>query len=156
MPRFTLIPLDERPVNARYSQLIAQVANLAFDATQHPRPSGERVADLIAAIHAQSRLVLADVTTLEEAHSAQASGADFIALTLNSYTEETADNGTPDFALICAMASQLRVPMIAEGHIRTPQQPRQALGRGALAVVVGSGITRPQIITAHFVRQLCA
>ncbi len=63
MPRFTLIRLDERPVSTRYPQLIAQVANVAFDATQRPRPNGERTADLIAAVHAQGRLALADSAT---------------------------------------------------------------------------------------------
>ncbi|MFN7211086.1 MAG: N-acetylmannosamine-6-phosphate 2-epimerase [Aggregatilineales bacterium] len=129
---------------------------VAFDATRRPRPNGERVADLIAAIHAQGRLALADVATLEEALAAQADGADFVAPTLNGYTEETADSATPDFALISAMAAQLGVPVIAEGHINTPQQARQALECGALAVVVGSAITRPQIITANFVRHLRA
>ncbi|MCS6871177.1 MAG: N-acetylmannosamine-6-phosphate 2-epimerase [Anaerolineae bacterium] len=127
---------------------------VAFDATRRPRPNSERVADLIAAIHAQGRLALADVATLDEALAAQADGADFVAPTLNGYTEETADSATPNFELIRAMATQLYVPVIAEGHINTPQQARYALECGALAVVVGSAITRPQVITANFVRHL--
>ncbi|PJF36242.1 MAG: N-acetylmannosamine-6-phosphate 2-epimerase [Candidatus Thermofonsia Clade 1 bacterium] len=127
---------------------------VAFDATRRPRPNNERVADIIAAIHAQGRLALADVATLEEAQAAQADGADFVAPTLNGYTEETADSATPDFSLIRAMVAELRVPVIAEGRINTPQQARQAIACGALAVVVGSAITRPQIITANFVRHL--
>ncbi len=129
---------------------------VAFDATRRPRPNGERVSDILHAIHAQHRLALADVATLEEARAAQADGADFIAPTLNGYTDQTAANATPDFELIRAMVAALTVPVIAEGHINTPQQARQALACGVLAVVVGSAITRPQIITANFVRQMSA
>ena len=38
----------------------------------------------------------------------------------------------------------------ADGCIRTPDEARAALQYGALAVVVGSAITRPQLITRTF------
>ena len=39
------------------------------------------------------------------------------------------------------------MPVIAEGRYSTAQQVRAALAAGAWAVVVGTAITRPQVIT---------
>ena len=50
--------------------------------------------------------------------------------------------------------AKLPVPCIAEGGIWVPEQAIRALEVGAWAVVVGSAITRPQDITARFVRAL--
>lgn len=44
-----------------------------------------------------------------------------------------------------------KVPVIMEGHTDQPEQVTQALKLGAFAVVVGSIITRPQLITARYV-----
>jgi N-acylglucosamine-6-phosphate 2-epimerase len=43
---------------------------------------------------------------------------------------------------------------VAEGRIRTPEEARQALERGAFAVVVGSAITRPEVVTGWFLQAL--
>jgi N-acylglucosamine-6-phosphate 2-epimerase len=45
----------------------------------------------------------------------------------------------------------VKVPVIAQGRIWTPQQAQDALQRGAYCVVAGSAITRPQMITRRFV-----
>ena len=42
------------------------------------------------------------------------------------------------------------VPVIAEGRIRTPAEAAEAIRLGALAVVVGSAITRPEHIAGWF------
>ncbi|MDX2162200.1 MAG: N-acetylmannosamine-6-phosphate 2-epimerase [bacterium] len=127
---------------------------IAFDATMRERPNGETIHDQIAAIHARGRLALADVSTLEEALNAQAAGVDLAAPTLSGYTPYSPPLEGPDFALIQAMAQTLTIPVIAEGRIRTPQEARLALDYGALAVVVGGAITRPQLITEGFVKAL--
>ena len=44
--------------------------------------------------------------------------------------------------------------MIAEGNIDTPQKARRVLELGCYSVVVGSIITRPQIITQRFVKEM--
>ena len=46
---------------------------------------------------------------------------------------------------------QSNVPMIAEGNIDTPEKARRVLELGCFSVVVGSIITRPQLITKRFV-----
>ena len=127
---------------------------VALDATLRQRPNGDTLAEQIAAVHARGRLVLADVSTLEEALYAQAQGADLAASTLSGYTEYSPKLEGPDYALLQAMVQTLHIPVIAEGRIRTPHEARLALEYGALAVVVGSAITRPQLITQGFVQVL--
>ncbi|MBV9081304.1 MAG: ROK family protein [Acidobacteriaceae bacterium] len=46
------------------------------------------------------------------------------------------------------------MPVIAEGRIDTPDLARAALRAGAFAIVVGSAITRPHIITRQFAEAL--
>ncbi len=130
---------------------------IALDATARPRPDGSQLAAIIASIHADlGKPVLADVSTLEEGLQAQAYGADFVAPTLAGYTAYTTPQPGPDYDLLRALVTQLAVPVISEGRIRTPDEARLALATGALCVVVGSAITRPQWITAQFVAGLTA
>ena len=56
-----------------------------------------------------------------------------------------------DFEIIRKALSQLSHPLIAEGNIDTPDKVRRVLELGAYSVVVGSAITRPQLITKKFV-----
>jgi N-acylglucosamine-6-phosphate 2-epimerase len=127
---------------------------VAIDGTQRPRPNGDTFREQVAVVHAQGRLVLADVSTLEEGISAAEQGADFVAPTLSGYTPYSRQLAEPDFVLLRELVETVQVPVIAEGRIHTPQQARQALDYGALAVVVGSAITRPQLITATFVKAI--
>jgi N-acylglucosamine-6-phosphate 2-epimerase len=127
---------------------------VALDATRRPRANGDTLAEQIAAVHARGKLVLADVSTLEEAVAAQDAGADLAAPTLSGYTAYSPQVAGPDYVLIQAMVQTLTIPVIAEGRIRTPAEARLALDYGAVAVVVGSAITRPQIITAQFANAL--
>lgn len=129
---------------------------IAIDATQRTRPNGDTLAQQIQAVHARGVLVLADVSTLAEAHAAAAAGADFVAPTLSGYTDYSPKLEGPDYALIQAMAQTLSVPIIGEGRIRTPYEARLALDYGAAAVVVGSAITRPVTITEQFVKAIQA
>lgn len=127
---------------------------VAIDATDRPRPVS--LATLIGYIHdALQRPVLADVSTLEEARAAVAAGADAVAPTLSGYTGGPTPEG-PDWALLEAMVAELEVPVLMEGRVWTPDEAASALARGAWAVVVGSAITRPQLITRRFARALDA
>jgi N-acylglucosamine-6-phosphate 2-epimerase len=125
---------------------------VALDATQRPRPNGERLGAIVAAIHSElGKLVLADVSTVEEGLAAEAAGADLVSTTLSGYTPYSPQIEGPDLDLVEALAARLHVPVIAEGRIRTPDEARAALAAGAYAVIVGGAITRPQVITAYFV-----
>ena len=120
---------------------------VAIDATDRPRPVP--VADLVAHAHGLGKAVLADVSTLAEGIAAAAAGADAVAPTLAGYTGGPVPTG-PDWALLEALLREVRVPVLMEGRIWTPAEARRALALGAWAVVVGSAITRPQLITRKF------
>ena len=128
---------------------------VAIDATARPRPQPGALADFIAAIHRETGcLVLADIATVDEALAAEAAGADLISTTMSGYTADSPDQPGPDLALVRELAGRLRTPLLAEGRYHTPEQVRQALDCGALAVTVGGAITRPQEITRRFVAAL--
>lgn len=125
---------------------------IALDATDRPRPNQGSLADLVERIHGAGCQVMADIATYEEGIAAQALGADCVSTTLSGYTRETAHTKTdgPDFDLLARLARDLIIPVIAEGRIWSPEQAAQAMSLGAHAVVIGSAISRPQLITQRF------
>ena len=46
--------------------------------------------------------------------------------------------------------SKVKNKVIAEGNINTPQKAKRVIELGSFSVVVGSIITRPQLITKAF------
>lgn len=120
---------------------------IAFDATTRKRPV--TVEELVEAVHAHSKLALADVSTVQEAVWALEAGADYVSTTLSGYTSYSPQQDSPDLKLVGDLAA-LGIRPLAEGRIRTPEEAREALNRGAYAVVVGSAITRPEVVTAWF------
>ena len=94
--------------------------------------------------------VLADVANIAEALAAGQAGADFILSTLRGYTEDTSHVRDFDPRFIEELVRASSVPVIAEGRISTPGEARRAVAAGALAVVVGTAITRPTDITRSF------
>jgi N-acylglucosamine-6-phosphate 2-epimerase len=128
---------------------------IAIDATARSRPEPGTLADFIERIHIQTRLpVLADISTLAEGVAAVAAGADLVSTTMSGYTEDSPAQRDPDLELVATLSRAVDVPVLAEGRYRTPQQASDALAVGAVAVVVGGAITRPQEITRHFVEEL--
>lgn len=129
---------------------------IALDATDRPRPNGETLPDLIRFIHEVCGLaVMADISTFEEGVAAAAAGADLVATTLSGYTDASRNSPgpqttAPDLVLVRKLARRLAVPVVCEGHVSTPQEANAALLAGAYAVVVGSAITRPHLITEGF------
>lgn len=99
--------------------------------------------------------VLADIATLKEAEACQQAGADCVSTTLSGYTPETrTDSPVADFALIAQASRRLTVPVFAEGRINTPEEAAQAIALGAYAVITGTAITRPRVITQWFVHAI--
>lgn len=125
---------------------------IALDATQRPRPQ-EDLATLVNAFKGKVCL-MADVSNLEEALQAEALGFDCVGTTLAGYTQGSHVPEGPDFALLSELVKKLKCPIIAEGRISTPEEAARALHLGAHAVVVGSAITRPQVITRGFLAQM--
>ncbi len=126
---------------------------IATDATQRKRPNNEKLQDLIKYIHINKRLAMADISTLEEGLNAKELGADIISTTLAGYTLESANSpaNEPDFELLKQLIEQTQLPVVLEGRIWEPEQVNKAFELGAHCVVIGSAITRPQLITKRFV-----
>lgn len=126
---------------------------VAFDGTQRKRPNNEKISDLIKYIHINKRLAMADISTVEEGIKASEAGADILSTTLAGYTLESAasPSDSPDFELLEQLVKQTNKPVILEGRIWQPEQVDKAFDLGAYAVVIGSAITRPQLITKKFV-----
>lgn len=125
---------------------------VAIDGTRRHRPDGRSLAATVAELHRGTRvLVMADVASVEDGVAAAAAGADLVGTTLSGYTAESRGPEGPDLDLVAALTRRLRVPVLAEGRIRTPQEAVAARAAGAWAVVVGTAVTRPQMIARHFV-----
>lgn len=128
---------------------------IALDATSRVRPGNESLEDLFHFIKKNTEmLIMADVSTLEEALAAEAMGADVVAPTLAGYTSYTENVAGPGWSLIEQMVKKLTIPVIAEGRISTPGDAARALQLGCHAVVVGTAITRPEAITMAFVNEM--
>jgi N-acylglucosamine-6-phosphate 2-epimerase len=128
---------------------------VALDATRRLRPDHVEFSELISRIKGELGVpVVADISTLEEGIAAAEMGADLVATTLVGHTPYTAHQREFDAELIRALAQSIEIPVIAEGGIWSPDEALRALEAGALAVVVGSAITRPQLITIRFVQKL--
>ncbi|HHJ4162067.1 TPA: N-acetylmannosamine-6-phosphate 2-epimerase [Raoultella ornithinolytica] len=127
---------------------------IALDATARPRPGGQRLDALVAEIRAKypSVLLMADISTAEEALTAQFLGFDCVGTTLYGYTAETEGHALPenDCGFLRDVLAAVNIPVVAEGNVETPTLAARCLELGAHTVVVGGAITRPQQITARF------
>jgi N-acylglucosamine-6-phosphate 2-epimerase len=121
---------------------------VAVDATLRTRAGGMTSHDFVAALAGElGRPVLGDVDTLEAAIAARSAGADAVATTLSGYTGDGPVPDTPDLELVRRLAGELDCPVLAEGRYATPDDVRAALEAGAFAVVVGTAITDPIVLT---------
>ena len=127
---------------------------IALDATDRVRPHGEKCEDLVALIHQNNRLAMADCSTFEECLNAQKMGFDIVSTTLCGYTPYSQNFTGPNFALLKKCVEELSVPVIAEGKINTPEDLQKVYECGVYSAVVGGAITRPQQITQKFVKIL--
>jgi len=127
---------------------------IALDATCRLRPNGLNLDQLFHQIKEKypDQLLMADCSTINEAIYADKLGFDFIGTTLVGYTQESKDSKieTDDFYIIRKILEKVSHPVIAEGNIDTPQKARRVIELGCFSVVVGSIITRPQLITKAF------
>lgn len=124
---------------------------IAVDATMRKRPDGKTLKEFIKEIKKiYSGLIMADISSYEEGIEAEELGFDIVSTTLSGYTDYTLDRSKPDIELIEKLAQKLRIPVIAEGNIESPEFVVKCLKAGAWSVVVGGAITRPQLITRKF------
>ena len=128
---------------------------IALDSTKRKRPNNESLKTIIDFIHSKNKLVMADISTFDEAEYAFNLGADIISTTLSGYTKETENNPeTPDFKLVKKCKKELNCPVILEGKIKDESDVKKAFESGAYAVVIGSMVTRPHKIIENFKKGL--
>ncbi|HHD2754076.1 TPA: N-acetylmannosamine-6-phosphate 2-epimerase [Clostridium perfringens] len=123
---------------------------IALDATKRKRPNNENIKDLVDAIHEKGKLAMADVSTFEEGIEAEKIGFDCISTTLSGYTPYSKQSNSVDFELLEELVKTVKIPVICEGRINTPEELKKAFDLGAYSAVVGGAITRPQQITKRF------
>ncbi|MED3782595.1 N-acetylmannosamine-6-phosphate 2-epimerase [Heyndrickxia sporothermodurans] len=149
------------PTMKEIEELIsANCEMIALDATNRKRPNDESLDTFVKKIKKKysNVLLMADISTISEAIEAEKLGFDCVSTTLMGYTESSQDYNVTinDFYYLKEILKSVKIPVIAEGHISTPDLAKRALNNGAYSVVVGSAITRPQLITESFVSAIKA
>lgn len=125
---------------------------VAFDGTMRPRPDGDTLEGLIKYVKINKRISMADISTVEEGVNAANLGADILSTTLSGYTQFSQNRPEgPDFELLEQLVKETNKPVVLEGRIWEPEEVDKAFELGAHCVVIGSAITRPQLITKRFV-----
>lgn len=127
---------------------------IAFDGTMRERPNGAKLEELIKYVKINNRVSMADISTLEEGFNAEKLGANILSTTLSGYTQFSQNRGNgPDFELLKQLVDNTNLPVVLEGRIWEPEEVDKAFELGAHCVVIGSAITRPQLITKRFVQR---
>lgn len=154
-------PVFITPTMAEVDALMAMdnpPAVIAVDATCRLRPDGKTLDEFYETIRSRypDQLLMADCATLDEMKHADDLGFDFIGTTLVGYTEQSKGNHVEadDFKVIRDLLAYAKHPVIAEGNIDTPEKLKRVLDLGCYSCVVGSIITRPQLITKRFVQAI--
>lgn len=148
------------PTIAEARQLIATECEIiALDATICKRPK-ESLSEIVDYVRKNSaKLLMADCATIDDVRQAIDLGFDIISSTLIGYTShsKSLSLSTNDYALLKSMLKLAKVNecyFIAEGNINGPKVAQKMLDIGCDSVVVGSAITRPQLITKKYVKAI--
>lgn len=129
---------------------------IAVDATLRERPGDLGLEEMTITIRQKypSLYIMADISNYEEGMNAAKLGFDLIATTLSGYTKYTLSEKLPNISLIKRLSKSTDIPIIAEGGIWTVEDAKKAYNSGAWSIVIGSAITRPQLITKRFTKAL--
>ena len=127
---------------------------VAIDATGALRPGNVTLADFFHQIKEKypDQKLMADCSTIEEALFADELGFDFIGTTMVGYTPQSKGLKIEenDFEILRTILEKVKHPVIAEGNVNSPEKAKRVIELGSYAVVVGSSITRPQLITKGY------
>lgn len=131
---------------------------IAMDATGGLRPGNLTLDEFFrqAKERYPDQLWMADCSTVQEAVHADGLGFDFIGTTMVGYTDQSRGDKIEanDFEIIREILAKVKHRVIAEGNIDTPAKAKRVIELGSFCVVVGSVITRPQLITKAFAESL--
>ncbi|MEA5003253.1 N-acylglucosamine-6-phosphate 2-epimerase [Eubacterium aggregans] len=148
-------PVYITPTMTEVDVLVAAGAEIiAMDATVNQRPGGLDLETFFKEVKQRypNQLFMADCATVDEAVVADGLGFDFIGTTLVGYTAQSIGDRieADDFKIIREILEHVSHPVIAEGNIDTTDKAVRVLDLGCYSVVVGSIITRPQLIAKRF------
>lgn len=150
------------PTMREIDELISAKADIiAVDCTTRQRPGDITLNQFFTQVKNKypNQLFMADCSTVEEVKIANDLGFDIVSSTLVGYTDQSKDIvlAADNYALIKEMMEITQTAgnfFIAEGNINTPEIMNLVLNYGVDCVVVGSMITRPQLITRKFTSML--
>ena len=154
-------PIYITPTMDEIDKLVeSKVDVIALDATDRKRPNHANLKEFYDDIRKKYPEIklMADCSTVDEAKYADGLGFDLIGTTLVGYTPQSEGNKIEknDFEILRTIIKECNHPVVAEGNIDSPQKAKRVLELGALTVVVGGAITRPQNITKIFVNEIAA
>jgi N-acylglucosamine-6-phosphate 2-epimerase len=131
----------------------AEADIIALDMTDRKRGDGKTAAEFFREVRKKypDRIFLADISNADEGRTAAEAGVDLVSTTMSGYTDESPQMDGPDFKLVEELARELKIPVLAEGRIHTPEDAVKMLDLGAWAVIVGGAITRPLEIAERFI-----
>jgi len=125
---------------------------IAADVSDRHRPGGLDAVTLIKRIRSEVGIpFVADCADPGQALRAQEAGADIAATTLALPSHLEHYGYEPNLKLLRDMIEALDIPVIAEGRYWDPTDVERAFAAGAHAVVIGSAVTRPWMITERYV-----
>ncbi|MEI0603479.1 N-acetylmannosamine-6-phosphate 2-epimerase [Brachyspira alvinipulli] len=143
------------PTMKEIDELVKEVVDIiAIDATKRERPDKVELKDFVKAIKEKypNQIIMGDISDVSEAVYAESIGIDIVGTTLCGYTDYT--KGNEPLKTLEEVLKSVKIPVIGEGNLDTPEKAKKAIEIGALAVVVGGAITRPKQIAEKFVKAI--
>ncbi|WP_342029448.1 N-acetylmannosamine-6-phosphate 2-epimerase [Vibrio sp. S9_S30] len=119
---------------------------IAFDATNRSRPESRE--QIVETIKRLGCIAMADCSCFEDGMWAHNHHVDIVGTTLSGYIEGDVPS-EPDLQLV-KQFSEAGFFTMAEGRYHTPELAAKAIEYGAVAVTVGSALTRLEVVTNWF------
>lgn len=127
---------------------------IAIDSTKRLRPDNVELEYFVKNIKEKypNQIVMGDISNVDEAVYSEKIGVDIVSTTLCGYTDYT--KGDNPLNTLQEVLKAVKIPVIAEGNLDTPEKAKKSIQMGALAVVVGGAITRPKQIAEKFIKAI--
>ncbi len=127
---------------------------IAIDSTRRQRPDNVELECFVKNIKEKypNQIVMGDISNVDEAVYSEKIGIDIVGTTLYGYTDYT--KGDNPLNTLQEVLKAVKIPVIAEGNLDTPEKAKKSIQMGALAVVVGGAITRPKQIAEKFIKAI--
>lgn len=127
---------------------------IAIDSTRRQRPDNVELECFVKNIKEKypNQIVMGDISNVDEAVYSEKIGIDIVGTTLCGYTDYT--KGDNPLNTLQEVLKAVKIPIIAEGNLDTPEKAKKSIQMGALSVVVGGAITRPKQIAEKFIKAI--